>query len=68
MIRAKLYRMEEKQLNYRFYNARLLTMAADKLTEGELWVQGGRIVYVGDGSDADSIGSAVKWEIGRAHV
>ena len=49
-------------MNYRFYNARLLTMAADKLTEGELWVQGGRIVYVGDGSDADSIGSAVKWD------
>ena len=49
-------------MNYRFYNARLLTMAADKLTEGELWVQGGRIVYVGDGRDADSIGSAVKWD------
>ena len=42
-------------MNIRFYNARILTMAADKLTEGELWVQDGRILYVGDGSDTPAV-------------
>lgn len=32
----------------RFYNARILTMAeGTSITEGELWVEGSRIVYVG---------------------
>ena len=42
-------------MNYRFYNARILTMATDKLTEGELWVQDGKILYVGDGSNTESV-------------
>lgn len=36
-------------MNIRFYNVRLLTMANGvKVTEGELWVKGNRIAYVGD--------------------
>ncbi len=38
-------------MNIRFYNARILTMTTDKLTEGELWVQDGKILYAGDGND-----------------
>lgn len=56
-------------MNYRFYNARILTMATDQLTEGELWVQDGKILYVGDGSDTDGVcagGSvdkeAIRWD------
>ncbi len=40
-------------MNIRFYNARLLTMEDDQITNGELWVQGSHILYVGDGSDSD---------------
>lgn len=40
-------------MNYRFYNAKILTMQDARILEGELWVQDHRIVYVGDGSDAD---------------
>ncbi|MCR4843179.1 MAG: amidohydrolase [Eubacterium sp.] len=43
-------------MNIRFYNARILTMEGDlEIMEGELWVKGNRIVYVGDGSDTDKI-------------
>ncbi len=42
-------------MNYRFYNARILTMETDRLITGELWVQDGKILYVGDGSDTDGI-------------
>lgn len=57
-------------MNYRFYNARILTMATDKLTEGELWVGDGKILYVGDGSDTGSVGAGernagegtIKWD------
>ena len=42
-------------MNYRFYNARILTMETDRLITGELWVQDGKILYVGDGSDADDV-------------
>ena len=30
-------------MNYRFYNARILTMETDRLITGELWVQDGKI-------------------------
>lgn len=36
-----------------FYNARIATMAGDEIIEGELWVDGTRIVYVGPSEDAD---------------
>ncbi|MBO5473565.1 MAG: amidohydrolase [Lachnospiraceae bacterium] len=42
-------------MNIRFYNARILTMQDDKITEGELWVQNERIRYVGDGKDTDGV-------------
>lgn len=54
-------------MNYRFYNAKILTMQDTRILEGELWVQDYRLVYVGDGSDADvacqdlSLGSIV-WD------
>ena len=32
-------------MNYRFYNARILTMETDRLITGELWVQDGKILY-----------------------
>lgn len=37
-------------MNIRFYNARILTMAgSDEIIIGELWVEGNRISYVGEG-------------------
>ncbi len=42
-------------MNYRFYNARILTMETDRLITGELWVQDGKILYVGDGSDTEGV-------------
>lgn len=45
-------------MNIRFYHARILTLEEDhtfSLIEGELWVQGNRIVYIGDGTDTDRI-------------
>ena len=38
-------------MNYRFYNARILTMKSPEILQGELWVQNDRIIYAGDGSD-----------------
>lgn len=42
-------------MNYRFYNARILTMKSPDILTGELWVQNDRIIYVGDGSDTDTV-------------
>lgn len=42
-------------MNYRFYNARILTMQSPDVFTGELWVQNDRIIYVGDGSDTDAV-------------
>lgn len=42
-------------MNYRFYNARILTMKSQDVFTGELWVQNDRILYVGDGSDMDAV-------------
>ena len=40
-------------MNIRFYHARILTMEEPiAVTEGQVWVKGERIVYVGDGSAA----------------
>lgn len=41
-------------MNVRFYHAKILTLKAHhtfQLLEGELWVKGNRIVYIGDGTD-----------------
>lgn len=42
-------------MNIRFYNARILTMKDAQILEGELWVQGKKILYVGDGRDVDTV-------------
>lgn len=42
-------------MNIRFYNARILTMENADILNGELWVQGDRILYVGDGTDTDAV-------------
>lgn len=42
-------------MNYRFYNARILTMVTTDIIEGELWVQDDKILYVGKGGDAAAI-------------
>ncbi len=55
-----------KNMNIRLYNARILTMD-DTLTkcegggifEGEVWVQGDEIVYVGDGMDTGRLPAAI---------
>lgn len=39
-------------MNYRFYNAKILTMETTDIIEGELWVQDDKILYVGAGGDA----------------
>ena len=42
-------------MNYRFYNAKILTMETTDIIEGELWVQDDKILYVGEGGDAAAI-------------
>ncbi len=42
-------------MNIRLYNAKILTMEDKKITEGEVWVQNERIIYVGDGTDTDAV-------------
>lgn len=39
-------------MNYRFYNAKILTMETTDIVQGELWVQDDKILYVGEGGDA----------------
>ena len=42
-------------MNTRFYHAKILTLAENhkfEVTEGELWVEGDTIRYIGDGTDA----------------
>lgn len=42
-------------MNYRFYNAKILTMETTEIIEGELWVQDDKILYVGECSDAAAV-------------
>ena len=53
-------------MNLRFYNANVLLLNRDlgakdagehrfDLIQGELWVKGNRILYIGDGTDTDRI-------------
>lgn len=45
-------------MNIRFYNARILRTKEDKSFEiqnGELWVKGNTICYIGDGSDKEKV-------------
>lgn len=50
-------------MNTRFYNARILTMADGfGVIQGELWVRGNRIVYVGDGKDKELVEDIILWD------
>lgn len=42
-------------MNIRLFNARILTMKTSEITEGEIWVQNERIIYVGDGRDTQDV-------------
>lgn len=47
-------------MNVRFYHAKILCLRDDakreyQIKEGELWVRGDAIVYIGDGSDTSSV-------------
>ena len=43
-------------MNTRFYNAKILTMNEPiQVMDGELWVKGNQIIYIGDGSDYDKV-------------
>ena len=44
-------------MNIRFYNAKILVPAENhkfQITEGELWVKGKEICYIGDGKSGQS--------------
>ena len=55
-------------MNTRFYNAKILTLADHhkfKITEGELWVKGNTICYIGDGTDTADVckeGEVLVWD------
>jgi len=45
-------------MNIRFYNAKILKLGDDRkftIEEGELWVKGDSICYIGDGTDIDKV-------------
>lgn len=42
-------------MNIRLYNAKILTMEKEEIIEGEIWIQKERILYVGDGGNADEV-------------
>lgn len=57
-------------MNVRFYNAKILCLKDDakreyQIIEGELWVSGDSIVYIGDGSDTSRVlrtGEVILWD------
>ncbi|MFT3982949.1 MAG: amidohydrolase [Lachnospiraceae bacterium] len=51
-------------MNTRFYNARILTMEEKKeLFEGELWIEGSKISYVGPAKSKEELaGCPVEWD------
>lgn len=57
-------------MNIRFYNAKILCLKDDQArayecVEGELWVRGDSIAYIGDGSDTENVlqaGGKVSWD------
>ena len=56
-------------MNIRFYNAKILQTAENHkfyITEGELWVKGNSIIYIGDGKEGIdkvcSTGEVLVWE------
>lgn len=57
-------------MNVRFYNAKILCLKDDakreyQIIEGELWVRGDAIAYIGDGSDTGGVlqpGEVILWD------
>ena len=57
-------------MNVRFYNAKVLCLKDDakreyQIIEGELWVRGDSIAYIGDGSDTGNVlkpGEVILWD------
>ena len=57
-------------MNVRFYNAKILCLKDDaaheyQIIEGELWVRGKEIAYIGDGSDTSHVlqsGEVILWD------
>lgn len=57
-------------MNIRFFNAKILCLKDDaaheyQIIEGELWVRGNEIAYIGDGSDMDHVlqpGEVILWD------
>ena len=48
-------------MNTRFYNAKILVTREDKsfeIREGELWVRGNTICYIGDGREGEAADAA----------
>ena len=60
-------------MNIRFYNAKILTMEEPvQVTEGQLWVSGQKIVYVGPDEEIETVyeraGCRQSCGIGRSTV
>ncbi len=58
-------------MNTRFYNAKILTLADHhkfEITEGELWVKGNTICYIGDGTDTADVCKEEKCWCGIARL
>ena len=56
MINKEVYILKGAIMNTRFYNAKILTMAGNfSITEGELWVEGNRITYIGQSMNDNAI-------------
>lgn len=57
-------------MNVRFYNAKILCLKDDakrqyQIIEGELWVRGDSVAYIGDGSDTSGVlkpGEVILWD------
>lgn len=50
--------MRKERMNTRFYNAKILTLKENHkfdIVEGELWVKGNTICYIGDGKDVTEV-------------
>lgn len=58
-------------MNIRFYHAKILLTKADhtfEVAEGELWVRGDHICYIGDGTDTSAVckeGDIIIWGKGN---
>lgn len=50
-------------MDIRFYNAKILTLTDGfQIQKGQLWVEGNRISYIGDGKDKETAQRAKEWD------